>query len=426
MAVKITQFEIANLKKVQAVALEPSPDGLTVIGGRNGQGKTSVLDALCWALGGEKLRPASAQRQGSVLPPEIRVRLSNGLEVTRSGKNGALKVTDPSGAKSGQKLLDTFIEQLALNLPKFMNASDKEKAETLLKVIGVGPELAKLDAEEAAAYAERTVVGRVADQKQKYAKELPWYEGVPEAPVSASELIQRQQDILARNAQRQQWAREYDAIMARRIEVDDQIEHAEERLRQLKAEAAELEQKSVAAAKSPAQMKMESTEALEADIAAIDEINRKVRANLDREKALEDARACAEQYERLTQAVEDARARRKALLDGAPLPLPGLSVEQGSLRYNGFPWSDLSGSEQLRVAVAIVRALNPECGFVLMDKLEQMDLDTLRAFGAWLEGEGLQVIATRVSTGDECSIIITDGMAEKPEPAAVGWTPGQF
>lgn len=69
----------------------------------------------------------------------------------------------------------------------------------------------------------------------------------------------------------------------------------------------------------------------------------------------------------------------------------------------------MSGSEQLRVATAIVRRLNPECGFVLLDKLEQMDLQTLAEFGAWLEAEGLQAIATRVSTGDECSIIIEDG-----------------
>jgi hypothetical protein len=81
----------------------------------------------------------------------------------------------------------------------------------------------------------------------------------------------------------------------------------------------------------------------------------------------------------------------------------------GELTYNGFKWESLSGSDQLKVATAIVRKLNPKCGFVLLDKLEQMDLDTLKEFGEWLEAEGLQAIATRVSTGDECSILIEDG-----------------
>ena len=108
------------------------------------------------------------------------------------------------------------------------------------------------------------------------------------------------------------------------------------------------------------------------------------------------------------------RRQRRALLEGAQLPLPGLSVENGALTYNGHAWDCMSGSEQLRVATAIVRKLNPDCGFVLVDKLEQMDPETLSEFGAWLEGEGLQVIATRVSTGEECSIIIEDGMAVAP------------
>ena len=72
-------------------------------------------------------------------------------------------------------------------------------------------------------------------------------------------------------------------------------------------------------------------------------------------------------------------------------------------------WDNMSGSDQLKVSTAIVRKLNPKCGFVLLDKLEQMDLDTLKEFGEWLEAEGHQAIATRVSTGDECSILIEDG-----------------
>ena len=75
----------------------------------------------------------------------------------------------------------------------------------------------------------------------------------------------------------------------------------------------------------------------------------------------------------------------------------------------------MSGSDRLKVATAIVRELNPKCGFVLLDKLEQMDRTTLQEFGEWLEAEGLQAIATRVSTGDECSILIEDGYVSGQE-----------
>ena len=97
------------------------------------------------------------------------------------------------------------------------------------------------------------------------------------------------------------------------------------------------------------------------------------------------------------------------------MPLEGLSVDDGELLYLGQRWDNMSGSQQLQVATAIVRKLKPECGFVLIDKLEQMDQVTLQEFGEWLKREGLQAIATRVSTGDECSIIIEDGYSVENE-----------
>ena len=148
MSVKITALEAENVKRIKAVALTPAPTGLTLVGGNNNQGKTSVLDALAWALGGEKFRPAAAQRDGAVAPAHLRVVLSNGVVVERKGKNSNLTVTDPTGRRSGQQLLNAFIEPLALDLPRFMEASDKEKADILLRIIGIGNELHIRDMED--------------------------------------------------------------------------------------------------------------------------------------------------------------------------------------------------------------------------------------------------------------------------------------
>ena len=137
--------------------------------------------------------------------------------------------------------------------------------------------------------------------------------------------------------------------------------------------------------------------------------NRKVRANLDKEKAEEEAKQYKSQYDNLSAEIQKVRDERTSLLDNADLPLPGLSVEDGELVFEGQKWDNMSGSQQLRVSTAIVRKLKPECGFVLLDKLEQMDIPTLTEFGKWLESEGLQAIATRVSSGEECQIIIEDG-----------------
>ena len=110
MSIKINKLEIENVKRVKAVKLEPKENGLTVIGGKNNQGKTSVLDAIAWGLGGKKHEPSQAQREGSVVPPNLRIVMNNGLVVERSGKNSALKVIDPSGKKAGQGLVRPVLD----------------------------------------------------------------------------------------------------------------------------------------------------------------------------------------------------------------------------------------------------------------------------------------------------------------------------
>lgn len=172
MSVKINSLELENVKRIKAVKIEPTANGLTVIGGRNNQGKTSVLDSIAWALGGEKFRPSSAQRDGSVIPPHLKITLSNGIIVERTGKNGSLKVIDPNGNKSGQQLLNTFVEQFALNVPKFMDSSTKDKADILLKTVGIGDKLYQLENEETVLYNKRHAIGQIADQKAKFAKEM--------------------------------------------------------------------------------------------------------------------------------------------------------------------------------------------------------------------------------------------------------------
>lgn len=438
MSVKITALEAENVKRIKAVAFAPSPTGLTLVGGNNNQGKTSVLDALAWALGGERFRPDAAQRDGAVAPAHLKVTLSNGVIVERKGKNASLTVTDPTGRRSGQQLLNAFIEPLALDLPRFMDASDKEKADILLRIIGIGAELHTRDLEIKGLYDKRTFTGQLAAQKKHFAEEMISYPEAPDEPVSASELIRQQQDILARNGENQRLRAQYAELEQQVQQCVDELKRTRERIATLQQLADELDAKHTklfnqreTARKTVSQLQDESTAELEASIRDIEETNRKVRANLEKSRAEDEAAQYASEYDRLTESIQQKRADRMALLNGADLPLPGLSVEDGVLTYKGKHWRDMSGSDQLRVAAAIVRRLNPDCGFVLLDKLEQMDMTTLQEFSAWLEAEGLQAIATRVSTGSECQIIIEDGMVkdavppeEKPQPRS--WTKGAF
>lgn len=413
---KINKLEIENVKRVKAVKIEPTANGLTIIGGDNGQGKTSVLDAIAWALGGNKYKPSNAKREGSTIPPTLHIVMDNGLVVERKGKNSSLTVIDPNGNKAGQQLLDSFINELALNLPKFMEASNKEKAQILLQILGVGEQLIAIEKDEQDTYNQRHAIGQIADQKKKFAQEQTYYPEAPKELVSASDLIKQQQEILARNGENERKRQKLAEITQKKMAVARDMQDLQTKIRELqekleasKSEHAQLIKDEEISMKTIAELKDESTAELEASIQQIDEINRKVRANLDKDKAEEDAHEYADQYAELTEMLQQIRQSKTDLLKNANLPLEGLSIEDGELTYKGFKWDGMSGSERMIVATSIVRKLNPKCGFVLMDKLEQMDLKTLKAFGEWLEAEGLQAIATRVSTGEECSIVIEDG-----------------
>lgn len=438
MAVKINSLEVENIKRVKAVVIQPSESGLTILGGNNNQGKTSVLDAIAWALGGNKYKPSNPQREGSVTPPNLKIIMNNGLIVERKGKNSDLKVIDPQGNKGGQQLLNSFVEELAIDLPKFMESSNKDKANTLLQIIGIGEQLAVLEREENEIYNERYQVGRIADQKKKFAEEQPHYADAPKELVSTMELIQQQQQILAINGENQR-KRENVSRLETQFDYEAQeIQRVQQQLKEMQVKHQATENDLAIAKMSAQDLQDQSTEELEQNLQNVEQINVKVRANFDKEKAEQEASDYADQYTALTADIEAVREKRMKLLDNANLPLPDLSVQDGELIYHGQKWDNMSGSDQLKVSTAIVRKLKPECGFVLLDKLEQMDMITLKEFAQWLEQEGLQAIATRVSTGPECEIIIEDGYVMENKSTPVGgvtppqpvtqptWTKGDF
>lgn len=419
--IKINSFELENVKRIKAVQLEPSEKGLTIIGGDNAQGKTSVLDAIAWALGGNKYKPSKPTREGSSVPAALKIVLSNGIIVERKGKAGALKVTDPSGLKGTQGLLDSFINEFALDLPKFMQMNDKDKSATLLKVIGVGDQLDELEQKEKAFYQNRTETGRIKDRKKKAYENMPVFEEAPEALLDIKELLTQQQKIQKVNADNERIRQEAKNKAMNASYLKKKLDDIEkEYLKAKEASEKAFMEAEEASAELDSLIDID-TSSIEEQISSIEEINSKVRANFERKKAYKEYEELQSEYDDYTAALNEVKEQKVKLLDNADLPLEGLSVEEGRLTYLGQNWDNMSGSQQLKVATAICKAINPKCGFVLLDKLEQMDMKTLNEFGSWLEKEGLQAIATRVSQGDECSVIIEDGYIKKEETAEHKW-----
>ena len=266
MSVKINKLEIENVKRVKAVKIEPTANGLTIVGGNNNQGKTSVLDSIAWALGGNKYKPSQAHRDGSVTPPYLHIVMNNGLIVERKGKNSDLKVIDPNGGKGGQQLLNSFVEELAIDLPKFMESSSKEKAQILLQIIGVGNQLFELERTETEIYNQRHAIGQIKDQKEKYAKEMDYFPDAPKELVSIQELVTQQQTILAKNGENQRKRQQVNEISQRWEMERQQIENLRQQLLALESKHNQTSIDLEIAQKSANELQDESTAELEKSI----------------------------------------------------------------------------------------------------------------------------------------------------------------
>lgn len=506
MGTTITSLQVENVKRVKAVSIDFPSSGLFTIGGRNAQGKTSILSAIEYALGGEKHRPSSFQREGAETPARIIARLSNGIVVEKVGDR-RVKITDPEGRRAGQDLLNEFVGEFAIDLPKFMAAKPREKADILLKIIGVGDQLELLDREEKALYDERHDTGVIADRKEKAAMEMPYHPDVGEVEVSLSELTAKLQATAVENVRRETLRRRLDEVKSRLAAIDGDLQAAEtgrdlaiqtarsrkdtvvyqadtayeakvaacetardsglEMARRVyeeavarvnhefatqsnaalvlrdtaKAAAEKASDEAIAGAEAnysettsrlssektalseelaktdcdPASLEPVPTDALAEQIRNCERDNAKIKENAARAKCIAESNDLWVSYKQYDAKIEDVRLRRQKLLDGANLPLPGLSAQNGTLFYRGKEWDCMSGSEQLTVACAIASAVNPNCSCILADGMEQYDRAQLDAIGKWAEDHGLQIICTRVSTGDECSLIIEDGQAASAE-----------
>jgi len=421
--VKIVSFDIENVKRVQAVRVTPAETGLTTLGGDNYQGKSSCLDAIMSALGGEKFTPSDPVHAGAKKGQTV-VKLSNDITVTRSftDKGTYLKIDAPHSDKSGQGLLNEFINSFALNLSSFLTITDKARAAILLEIIGV--DLTPFDEKSAKLEADRLAVGRLEVKAKGHAESMPYDEAAGATLMTPTDImaeLERMVNANAKNREIREKAETWGANTDRQIhKIEDARQRTDEiRQRLIRSEAEEKEQRTVLiemkdeyeqAVKSSKNLKDEDTSELKTKLAEIDAVNARIRQNLERDKAFEDVATHHEEYLSLQHQIEDIRDEKQALLNGAHMPLEELSVENSILTYKGHAWDCMSHAEQLVAATAICQAINPNMGFVLIDKLESMDLKTLNEFGAWLVKEGLQAITTRVSKGSENSVIIEDGL----------------
>jgi DNA repair exonuclease SbcCD ATPase subunit len=422
---KIVRLEAENVKRLRAVRIEPTGD-LVVIGGRNAQGKTSVLDAIEMALGGTKAIPDVPIRRGE---DSARVVLQldgkDGLTVTRkfTAKGSYLDVRKADGSKpaSPQALLDSLCNRVAFDPLSWIRAKPAEQAETLRRLVGI--DFTAVDAERKRLYDLRTDANRRAKQEAAAADGMGIIQA-PDEPISVAGLmaeLRRRQDINRDVSARMQ---RFSEQQKRLSDLQRQADETEAEIQRLKTKLGELRERCQKGeawiATEQAELDKIETGSMAADVGEVERqiadserINAAVRNKQKQRQHRDQAQAAEAKAAELTKAIDKIDEQKAAELAAAAWPIPGLGFDAaGGVTFSGLPLDQASGMEQNRIAVAIGLALNPKLPVILIRDGSLLDEDAMRAVAQQATAAGAQVWLERVGKGAECSVVIEDGEVE--------------
>lgn len=385
---KIIELRAENVKRLKAVSI--TPDGtLQVVGGRNAQGKSSVLDAIWLALGGGKAGKSTAMpiRDGE---DHASVTLDLGdLVITRSWTQSGttLKVTSADGAaySSPQKMLDALVGRLTFDPLEFTRLSAKEQRDALIGLVDLPVDIDELDQKRADLFAERTSVG----QQGKRIGDVTVDPSLPEDETSMSDAVAALRDAEQKAS----------AVLEAQQNLDEavrQLELAQEHAARCKASVEQLGD-----APDPAP--------LAARLETLEEENQRIRANnAERQRAAERDRL-RETYSGLTEAIEALDGQKRDALAGASFPVAGLGFDETGVTYQGVPFSQASSAEQIRVSLGMAMAANPDLRVIRIMDGSLLDDDAMTAIREQVAERDFQLWIERVGDADEGAVIIEDG-----------------
>lgn len=397
---RIVQLTAENIKRLRAVDITPEGH-LQVVAGRNGQGKTSVLDAIWFALGGKDAQKATAKpiREGQ---SRASVRLDLGdMIVTRTwaGDKTALKVESKDGTRysSPQAMLDEIVGRLSFDPLAFTNLSARDQRDMLLSLVDLPSDPAELDRRRATLFEQRTEIGREGRQLEGHLAGLPDVpDDVPDAEVSSADVLAelRTAKAAADDIERAVRAAEVaestrDRAEAALVAAQDDFDRAIATLKALPDSPDVLE--------------------IEDRLAGLDNVNAAVRTKAERRRVAEQVRETRARYEAKTEAIEALDREKAEGLAAAQFPVEGLSFDDDGVTYQGVPFTQASSAEQLRVSIALAMAMNPRLRVIRITDgslLDSANLDLIRSMAA---EQDYQVWVERVDETGAVGVVIEDG-----------------
>lgn len=436
---KILSLSAENIKRLSVVEITPDGSPILVIGGHNGAGKSSVLDAIEMALGGASAVPSHPVRNGQARGKVV-IDLGDFI-VTRTftAATGAtaLVVSSKDGAKYGspQALLDKLIGKLSFDPLAFERMDVKKQAETLRVLVGLST--ADLDNGIAEVYEERTSVNRTVKQLEGQIANMHAYEKTPKDEVSIAGLTKELEAAEESRRAYDQARSRYESAARDYTSATETVATSERAVEALQVQIAAINERLVAE-RGVIQERLSTVDAakqagLAAKTALVDSapirarlidaetINQHVRANV----AIVEAVSAVKEERKVAQDLTDKLAaleiQKRARLAQVAMPIDGLAFSDGDgLLFDGVPFDQASQAQRLRVSVAVGLALNPQLKVLLVREGSALDRTSLALLGELAAAADAQIWVEMVKEvpGEGVSVFIEDGTV-KTEPVEV-------
>ncbi|GAA3330584.1 AAA family ATPase [Curtobacterium albidum] len=413
---RIIGLNVENYKRLTAVEIRPDGD-VVLIGGRNAQGKTSVLDAIYAVLKGgaaarETVQPIRDGQDTAIARLDIGDEHGNTVYVAtrRWTKDDAGTLTvesaDHARFSSPQKLLDGMLGAITLDPLAFTRMDAKAQLRTLIDALGdsLGFDPAQLDKERKGVYDRRTEVGREVKRLEGQLASYPAADPtVPAEEVSAAELVAKVDAVSRQN-------RAIDAAIetARQARADQQraadaLAAAQNALTAATARASE----TVAAARALGER--EDAQGYLDQLGEIDHINEQVRQQRDRAAVAAELSDRKQEQAQHTLKLEEIDRQKADGIAAAKLPVPGLGFDADGVTLNGIPFSQASTAEQVRVSTALAMAGDPTIRVMRIDGGESLDSESLAIVEQLAAEKSYQVWISRVDESRSVGFTIEDG-----------------
>lgn len=408
---RIKEFRASNYAGLKVVDIRP--DGsLVQITGKNGQGKTSVLNGIWVALAGLSVAPPVLIRKGQ---EKCTLRLDMGaLIVTRSftAKEGGgythnVKVESDEGAKftSPQAVLDALIGELSFDPLAFIHMKPKDQFEAL-KALVPGIDFADIALRRKTAFELRTTKKGRADDLRAQANGIALPAGKIPAHVDVVPLEKQLGDAAGHNTLVERREAQRRDMKERRGTALAEIE----RLQKVVADIDDLFAKAdpIPELIDTAQVQAALQIARAGNIAA---------AFAARRRELEVAAGAAEaEVETLTATIKACDVERATAVTQAKMPIDGMGFGDDEVLLNGLPISQANDALQLRTSIAIAGAMNPRLRVIRVRNGSLLDEDGMKLLETYANEHDLQIWVEKVDSSGTIGFVLENGQLKGDEP----------